>query len=64
MQSVGRNLKASLVDVPHFFWDAPTHSKRAIPDDNDLINKMLDFIKSSRGIKEKKGMDAYMGDKK
>jgi glycosyltransferase involved in cell wall biosynthesis len=64
MQSVGKNLKASLIDVPQFMWDAPTHSRRAVPDDNDLINKMLSFIKSAKGVKEKKGMDAYMGVKK
>ena len=64
MESVAKNLKGTLIDVPHFFWDAPTHSKRAVPDDNDLIKKMLSFIKSPRGVKDKKGMDAYMGVKK
>jgi glycosyltransferase involved in cell wall biosynthesis len=64
MQSVGKNLKGILIDVPHFTWDGPTGSKRAVPDDNDLVDKMTRFIKQPRGMKIKKGMDAYMGVKR
>tara|TARA_Y100001973_G_C5203120_1_gene339342 strand:+ start:1260 stop:3038 length:1779 start_codon:yes stop_codon:yes gene_type:complete len=64
MESVGKNIKADFIDVESFFWDSPTHSQRAIPNDGQLVEKMTKFAKLPKSMKNKKGMDAYMGAKK
>lgn len=64
MESVGKNLKSDFVEINGFSWDAPTHSKRANPNDDDLVKKMLKFFHSPFNIRNKKGMDSYMGVKK
>lgn len=64
MSSVGRKLKSEFVNPKYFFWDSPTHSKRAIPDDEELIEKILKFLKLPQSMRSKKGMDAYVGVKK
>ena len=64
MTSVGRNLGGRLIKVPGYSWDAPTHSRRANPDDNDLIKQMVWFIRLSQGDKQKMGAAAYRGVKK
>jgi len=64
MESVGKNIKADMVRNKEFFWDLNTHSQRAIPDDNDLLEKMKKFISLPQSMKSKKGMDAYIGVKK
>lgn len=64
MESVGKNLKADFVDVLAYFWDSPTHSERAIPDDKQLINKMKKFLSLPKSMRSKKGMDAYICAKK
>tara|TARA_E500000331_G_scaffold356535_1_gene415163 strand:+ start:1857 stop:3635 length:1779 start_codon:yes stop_codon:yes gene_type:complete len=64
MESVGKKLKADFVEPSSFFWDSPTHSKRAIPNDKQLVEKMARFAKLPKSMKSKKGMDAYMGAKK
>ena len=64
MESVGKKIKADFIEPKCFFWDSPTHSKRAIPDDEMLVKKMSKFIKLPRSMRSKKGMDAYMGVKK
>ena len=64
MESVGKALKAEMVQPKHFFWDSPTHSERAIPDDDELISKIKKLVKMPRSLRSKKGMDAYMGVKK
>ena len=64
MESVGKALKAEMVEPKHFFWDSPTHSERAIPDDDELISKIKKIIKMPKSLRSKKGMDAYMGVKK
>ena len=64
MESVGKKLKADFVNVCAYFWDSPTHSERAIPDDKELIKKMKDFIVLPKSLKSKKGMDSYIAAKK
>ena len=61
MSSVGRKLKSDFVKPAAFFWDSPTHSERAIPDDEELIEKISKFLKLPSSMKRKKGMDAYIG---
>jgi len=64
MESVGKNLKADFVDVLAYFWDSPTHSERAIPDDKQLIDKMKKFLSLPKSMRSKKGMDSYICAKK
>ena len=64
MESVGKKLKADFVQPKCFFWDSPTGSQRAIPDDEELKDKMLEFIKMPKSVRSKKGMDSYIGAKK
>lgn len=64
MESVAKKIKAEVVQPKSFFWDSPTHSQRAIPDDKELVEKMIRFVKLPASMKSKKGMDAYMGVKK
>jgi len=64
MASVAQKLHAETIQPKAFFWDSPTHSQRAIPDDKELIEKMTRFVKLPASMKSKKGMDAYMGAKK
>jgi glycosyltransferase involved in cell wall biosynthesis len=64
MESVAKKIKAETVSAKSFFWDSPTHSQRAIPDDEELVEKMVKFIKLPKSVKSKKGMDAYIGAKK
>lgn len=64
MSSVGKKIKADFIKVKDFFWDSPTHSLRAIPDDRDLIDKMKSFIDLPQSMKDKKGMDSYVSSKK
>tara|TARA_R100001509_G_scaffold123711_2_gene77383 strand:- start:495 stop:2255 length:1761 start_codon:yes stop_codon:yes gene_type:complete len=64
MSSVGKNIKADFIDVKSLFWDSPTHSERAIPDDHQLVDKISKFIKMPRSVKSKKGMDCYISAKK
>jgi len=64
MESVGKNIKADFVDIASMFWDNATQSERAIPDDNELIEKMTSFIKKPKALKMKRGMDCYVGVKK
>lgn len=64
MQSVGEKIKADFIEPKAFFWDSPTHSKRAIPDDDELIEKIAKFIKLPASVKSKRGMDCYIGVKK
>ena len=64
MQSVGKHIKADMVRNKEFFWDLNTHSQRAIPDDDDLLEKIKKFIGLPQSMKSKKGMDAYIGVKK
>lgn len=59
MQSVGRNLKADLVEVESLHRDAPTLSWRANPSDKDLEAKLVKLLSASPSIRMKKGMDAY-----
>jgi len=61
MSSVGRKIKADFVGISSYFWDSPTQSQRAIPDDKELIKRMSSFLKLPQSMKIKKGMDAYMG---
>ena len=64
MESVGKNLKADFVDVLAYFWDSPTHSERAIPNDKQLIEKMKKFLSLPKSMRSKKGMDTYICAKK
>ena len=64
MESVGKNLKADFVDVKSFFWDTATQSKRAIPDDEHLVEKMSKFLKMPATMRIKSGMDSYIRAKK
>jgi len=64
MSSVGKKIKADMIKPKAFFWDSPTHSERAIPDDEQLIETMKNFVSLPRSMKSKKGMDAYIGVKK
>ena len=64
MSSVGKKIKAEMIKPKAFFWDSPTHSERAIPDDEELIQKMVSFVKMPKSMRSKKGMDSYMGVKK
>ena len=64
MSSVAKKLKAETVKPKAFFWDSPTHSERAIPDDEELIEKMKKFVEMPRSMRSKKGMDCYIGVKK
>ena len=64
MKSVGEKLKAEFVQPKAFFWDSPTQSERAIPDDDELVEKIEKFIKLPRSVRSKKGMDAYISVKK
>ena len=64
MESVGKNLKADFIDVKSFFWDTATQSQRAIPDDDQLSEKMAKFLKLPVTMRIKKGMDSYIKAKK
>ena len=64
MNSVGKNIKADFVSLAGLYWDSPTHSERAVPDDNDLIKKMEKFLKMPESMKRKRGMDSYMAARK
>lgn len=64
MKSVGEKLKAEFVQPKAFFWDSPTQSERAIPDDEELIEKIERFLKLPKSVRSKKGMDAYISVKK
>jgi len=61
MSSVGKKIKSDFVSVASYFWDSPTQSQRAIPNDKELIERMESFLKLPQSMKIKKGMDAYMG---
>tara|TARA_Y100001937_G_C7123172_1_gene333632 strand:- start:206 stop:1918 length:1713 start_codon:yes stop_codon:yes gene_type:complete len=60
MESVGKNIKADFVDVKSLFWETATQSQRAIPDDEQLTDKMTKFLKLPKTMKIKKGMDSYI----
>lgn len=60
MESVGKNIKADFVDVKSLFWETATQSQRAIPDDEQLTDKMTKFLKLPATMKIKKGMDSYI----
>jgi glycosyltransferase involved in cell wall biosynthesis len=60
MTSVGKNLKAEFIPLASKYWDSPTHSERAIPDDEQLKNKMANFLKKPKTLKRKLGMDSYI----
>jgi len=64
MESVGKHIKAEMVKNKDFFWDLNTHSKRSVPDDDDLLKKIKKFVGLPQSMKSKKGMDAYIGVKK
>jgi len=64
MESVGEKLKAEFIEPKSFFWDSPTHSERAIPDDEQLSKKIAEFVRLPRSMKSKKGMDCYIGAKR
>lgn len=59
MESVGKNIGADFIDVKSMFWDCNTQSQRAIPDDEQLTEKMRSFISMPKAMRAKKGMDTY-----
>jgi glycosyltransferase involved in cell wall biosynthesis len=60
MKSVGEKIKADFVDVKSLFWETATQSQRAIPDDEQLTDKMRKFLKLPKSMRIKKGMDSYI----
>ena len=60
MESVGKNIGADFVDVKSMFWDCNTQSQRAIPDDEQLVQKMKSIISMPKTMRAKKGMDTHL----
>lgn len=44
MKDFPGTLRAEPISVQRWFWDAPTHSRRALPDLDELANKLLDWL--------------------
>jgi hypothetical protein len=63
MQSVGRNISADLVRVESYSRDGATLAWRANPDDNDLEQKITDFLRLSKEEREKKANVTYLAAK-
>tara|TARA_Y100001938_G_C8093200_1_gene436392 strand:+ start:1034 stop:2728 length:1695 start_codon:yes stop_codon:yes gene_type:complete len=58
MSSVGKKIRADFVEPQTFFWDSPTQSERAIPNDQQLKERMKKILNLPSGVRTKKGMDS------
>ena len=64
MSSVVRNIKGTPIKVQRMFREAETHAYRALPDDNDLADKMGRFLSKPVTLRLKAGRDTYLACRK
>jgi|14BtaG_2_1085337.scaffolds.fasta_scaffold00392_22 glycosyltransferase involved in cell wall biosynthesis len=59
MQSVVKDLKGTPIDVQRMFRDANTQQWRALPDNDDFVEKLAKFLSKPTTVRRHKGREAY-----
>lgn len=58
MEDVVRKVHGYPIKVQRFFRDPPTHRKFALPDNEDLVSQLIEFLSLPETIRLKKGWEA------
>lgn len=61
MESVVKNLKGYPIEVQRLFREAETHAYRAYPNNDDLADKIAEFLSLPKTLRMVKGRDSYSG---
>lgn len=60
MESILKNLGGIPINIDRMFWDAGTSCSRALPDNEDFVNKLAEFLSKPKSIKQKIGRDHWL----
>lgn len=64
MSSVVRNVKGTPIKVQRMFRESETHAYRALPDNQDLADKLGSFLSKPESLRNKAGRDTYLACRK
>lgn len=59
MESIVNNLGGIPINVQRMYWDSGTSCSRALPDNNDFVQKLADFLSKPSSIRQKIGRDHW-----
>lgn len=61
MESILKDIDGIPIDVERYFWDAGTSCRRALPSNNDFIEKLHNFLRKPKEMQQKQGRNAMIG---
>jgi glycosyltransferase involved in cell wall biosynthesis len=60
MESILKNIGGIPINVQRMFWDSGTQCSRALPDNQDFVTKLADFLRKPTTVRQKMGRDHWM----